>query len=611
VPTNGLTIPAGSIPARAAPTAQSAQANKPTATPALGIPTVVHQIDRAFEVARSAIAVLGGFCLLVMGEETAFNRGVSQARRIVAAAALAVRNERVRRVELAWSAAIVAEWAHLVALGVFAYRAGGASAVGVAGLVRLLPAAVVAPRVASLGDRVRRERLLLAALLVGAGALAASAAAAFAHAAAAVYGCAALVGLSATLVRPTLQALLPSLAHTPEELIASNAATSTVESVGTLVGPLLAGIVLARASAGLVFALASAAVAVGAVAVVRVRPAGSPTLASVGAGRRAAGVRTIARHPDAALVIGLMVAQTFVRGCLNVLVVVASFRLLHGGAGAVGYLTAAIGVGGIIGAIAAMTIHGRRLARAFAVSLVFWGLPIALVAPTPGVAGSLVLLAIVGVANSVEDVAGFTLLQRAVRDETLSSVLGLFWGTAMGSVALGSLAAPHLVGAIGARSAFLLVGSLLPVLTVVTFRRLRALDSFAAPSRQHDLIEAVPMFAPLSLPAKEQLANKLIPIAASPGERLIRAGATGDRFYIIDSGSLTIDTRAERKHAHAGDYFGEIALLHDIPRTATVTATTDAHLYALERADFLAAVTGNTLATHAAHAIAEARLATN
>src|SRR5690242_21945504 len=99
---------------------------------------------------------------------------MSRMRRTVAAAALAARNESVRRVELAWLAAIVAEWAHFVALGVFAYRAGGASAVGVAGLVRLLPAAVVAPRVASFGDRVRRDRLLLAAMLLGVVALAGS-----------------------------------------------------------------------------------------------------------------------------------------------------------------------------------------------------------------------------------------------------------------------------------------------------------------------------------------------------------------------------------------------------------------------------------------------------
>ena len=536
---------------------------------------------------------------------------MSRAHRTVAAAALAARNESVRRVELAWGAAIVAEWAHFVALGVFAYRAGGASAVGFAGLVRLLPAAVIAPGVASLGDRFRRERLLLGAVLLGAVALAGSAAAAFAHSTSAVYGCAALVGISSTLVRPTLQALLPSLARTPEELIASNAATSTVESVGTLVGPLLAGALVAAAPVGLTFAVAAAFVAAGALQLARLQTH-SPSFERTGPVRRAsiAGVEALARRPAAALVLALMVAQTFVRGCLNVLVVVAAFRLLHGGAGAVGYLTGAIGAGGLVGALAAATLHGRRLARAFAVSLVFWGLPIAFVAPHPNLVVALVLLAIVGVANSVEDVAGFTLLQRAVQDETLSSVLGLFWGVAMGSVALGSLVAPSLVHVLGTHSSFVLVGSLLPLLTIVAFRRLSALDQLAVPTRELDLIAALPMFVPLSLAAKEHLATKLVSVPVSAGDCIIHVGDVGERFYIVDSGDLDITVGDAHMPAHAGDYFGEIALLRDTPRTATVTATSDASLYALDRADFLAAVTGHALAAGAAHEVVDARLAT-
>jgi MFS family permease len=535
---------------------------------------------------------------------------MSRARRTAAAAAFAARNESVRRVELAWGAAIVSEWAHFVALGVFAYRAGGASAVGLAGLVRLLPAAVIAPGVASLGDRFRRERLLLGAVLLGAAALAGSAVAAFAHSTPAVYGSAALVGISSTLIRPTLQALLPSLARTPEELIASNAATSTIESVGTLVGPLLAGVLVAVAPIGFTFAVAAVLVVAGALQLIRLQ-ANSPSFTRAGPPRRAsvAGVEALARRPAAALVLALMVAQTFVRGCLNVLVVVAAFRLLHGGAAAVGYLTGVIGAGGLVGALAAATIHGRRLSRAFAVSLVFWGLPIALVAPHPNLAVALALLSIVGVANSVEDVAGFTLLQRAVQDEALSSVLGLFWGVAMGSVAVGSLVAPSLVHALGARSSFLLVGSLLPLLTITAYRRLSTLDELAAPTRELELIAAVPMFAPLSLAAKEHLAAKLAPVVASAGDRVLNAGDAGDRFYIVDSGELDIAAGQAHKPAHAGDYFGEIALLRDTPRTATVTATTDAHLYELDRADFLAAVTGHALAATVAHGVVDARLA--
>jgi MFS family permease len=225
------------------------------------------------------------------------------------------------------------------------------------------------------------------------------------------------------------------------------------------------------------------------------------------------------------------------------------------------------------------------------------------------VAAALALLAIVGTANSVEDVAGFTLLQRAVRDETLSSVLGLFWGAAMGSVALGSLAAASLLHALGARSTFVLVGAVLPLLAIASFRRLRTLDRFAAPTRELDLVGAVPMFAPLSLAAKERLATKLLPVFASAGDCVIRAGAAGDRFYLVDSGELTVSVDHGERSARAGDYFGEIALLRDTPRTATVTAVSDAKLFGLERADFLAAVTGHAVAAGVADRVVGERLA--
>src|SRR5262245_25673587 len=192
----------------------------------------------------------------------------------------AVRNQNVRRVELAWGAAIAAEWGHFVALGVFAYEQGGTAAVGVAGLVRLLPAGLIAPFAASLGDRFRRERFLLTLTLVGAAALAASAAAAFADNRALVFAFAAVVGLTSTLIRPALQALLPSLARTPEELIASNGATSTVESVGPLVGPALAGALVSIADVAAVFVVGAAALVAGTVLLARVRVESRVSLAA-------------------------------------------------------------------------------------------------------------------------------------------------------------------------------------------------------------------------------------------------------------------------------------------------------------------------------------------
>jgi Cyclic nucleotide-binding domain/Major Facilitator Superfamily len=534
---------------------------------------------------------------------------MSVLRSRLTAAALASRNENVRRVELAWGTAITAEWAYFVALGVFAYHAGGTSAVGLAGLVRLLPAAVVAPSAASLGDRIARERLLLGATLLGTVAVAGSAFAAFADSESGVFACAALFGISSTLTRPTLQALLPSLTRTPEELVASNAATSTIESVGTLVGPLVAGALVEQARVGFTFAVAAGALAVGVWLILRVRAEGPAVVGGAAVRSRLRNAwRTVREHPGASVVVTLMVAQAFVRGCLNVLIVVAAFRLLGGGGGTVGVLTAAIGAGGVIGAVVSATLHGSRLARTFALSLLGWGVPIVLVAPRPELVAALVLLAVVGASNSIEDVAGFTLLQRAIRDDALSGVLGLIWGAAMGALAVGSIATPVLVRELGARTAFVLVGVLLPALTIAGYRRMRALDAETVPTRQQLLVDDVPIFAPLSLAAKERLAAKLVALDIGAGETIVRAGEVGDRFYIVASGTVRIGLDGGEKACGAGEYFGEIALLRDVPRTATVTAATETRLYALERADFLSAVTGHALAEAAAEDVVGERL---
>ena len=526
-----------------------------------------------------------------------------------------LRNENLRRVELAWGAAIAAEWAHFVAFGIFAYDEGGAVAVGIAGLVRMLPAAIAAPFAASLGDRFRRERFLLANALVGCAALVASTVAFLAGSVILVFAFAAVVGLACTLVQPALQALLPSLARTPEELIASNGATSTLEGLGTLVGPLVAGVLVSLMDVGLAFAAGALAFLVAAVLMAGVKVEGRIRVTAA-AGESTVrlllgGFRAVARRPKPRLVIGLVLAQTFVRGCINVLIVVAAFRVLDAGAGAVGYMTAAIGVGGLIGAVGAVTLEPRRLAKTFGFALVFWGLPIVLLAPWPELAVALVALAVVGAANSVEDVAMFTLIQRIVPDELLTRVLGVLWGLAMGGVALGSIAAPALVSAIGPRAAFVAVGAILPLLTLLTWRRLVEIDRSAAPATELALIAGEPMFAPLPLAAKEHMAAALVPVAVAAGEILITAGDTGDRFYIVDEGEFEISAGGLQARAHEGDHFGEIALLRDIARTATVRAVVDSKVWALERDDFLAAVTGHPGVRAAGEALVEERLASH
>jgi MFS family permease len=537
---------------------------------------------------------------------------VGRARQVLAVLGSALRNPSIRRAELAWGAAIAAEWAHFVAFGVYAYDVGGPTAVGLAGLVRLLPAAFVAPFAASLGDRFPRERFLLALTLVACVALGASAIAFYGGIESLVFAFAALLGFAVTLIRPALQALLPSLARTPEELIASNGATSTIESLGTLVGPLLAGVLVSVADAGIVFAVGAAAFLVAAVLLLGVEVEDRVNLgAAPGESVRsalAAGFGAIVQLPRVRLVVSLIFAQAFVRGCLNVLIVVAAFQVLDAGGEAVGYMTAALGVGGLIGALGAMALRGQRLAVPFGISLVFWGLPIALMGPLPELPFALLMLAVVGAANSVEDVAAFTLLQRLIPDRILTRVFGVVWSLAMGGVALGSVVAPALVEAIGAREAFIGVGAILPLLTVATYRKLARIDRDAAPAPELEFVQRVPMFQPLSIAAKERVAGNLLQRSVHAGDVVIRAGERGDSFYIVGTGALEITGAGLRTIADEGDYFGEIALLRDVPRTATVTALADSHLYVLQRDDFLAAVTGHEAARAAGHSVVEERL---
>ena len=531
-------------------------------------------------------------------------------------AALA-RNGNLRRVELAWGASVAAELTHFVALGVFAYTTGGASAVGIAGLVRMLPAALVAPFAATLGDRFRRERFLVVVSLAGSAALGGSAAAYFfSRSELIVFALAGVVGVTSTIFRPALQATLPSLARTPEELIAANGATSTLESLGTLLGPLVAGVLVSVANAGVVFLVASGALLVAAGLVQRVQVEGRiHVIAAAGMPRPrellAGGFRAVVSAPTTRLLVVLTTAQSFIRGCLNVLIVVGAFRLLGAGAGAVGYLTAAVGVGGLIGAFGALSLKGRRLAVPFGVSLVFWGLPIVLVAAWPHVAAAVFLLAVVGAANSVEDVAVFTLFQRIVPDDVLTRVLGIVWGLAMGAIAIGSVAATGIVALVGSRTAFVVVGAILPLVTLIVWRQLVRIDrEMLPPADELAIVEGVPMFAPLSIAAKEHMAARLVEVPVTAGEVVIRTGEAGDRFYMVADGALEV-TNGVRAEARRGDFFGELALLRDIPRTATVIATTRSRLYALERDDFLAAVTGHSAVRAAGEAVVEERLQAN
>jgi MFS family permease len=529
------------------------------------------------------------------------------------------RNEGLRRIELAWAASILGTWAYGIAVVVYAYDQGGATAVGVVGLARWLAAAVASPFAALLGDRYDRRWVMVASDLARAGLIAGAALAVFLDAPAiAIYVIAGLVGVAATAFRPAEAALVPSLARTPEELTAANVAASTIESVGIFGGPAIGGLLLAASGPGVVFVVTACALVWSAFLVAGVRPveakaAVEPDSVSV-VDELLAGFRTIARERRLRLLVGLFSAQTFVDGMLNVLIVVIALKVLDTGQAGVGFLNSAVGIGGLLGAVAAAALVARkRQAADFGLGIFIWGVPIALVAVWPNQVSVLVLLAVVGIGNTIVDVSGMTLLQRAAPDEVLARVFGVLESLLLLTAGLGALAAPLLLNWLGTRGALIVAGTLLPLIVVPAWPRLNAIDRAAnVPVERLEVLRANPIFAPLPPGTLEQLADALEEVDAAAGEEIVRQGDPGDRFYLIKSGALDVHVDGKLVQTlEPGDSFGEIALLRDVPRTATVQARTEAVLYALDRRQFLAAVTGFGPSLSAAEGVIGMRLGTS
>jgi MFS family permease len=524
------------------------------------------------------------------------------------------RNPNLRRVEVSWAGTVCAYWIFIVTLGLYAYERGGAPAVGLVGLLRVLPSVVAAPFGAMLGDRYRRERVVVAINVARSVTIVAAAAAAYLAApAGVVYGLAALMGLLQSIFRPTQSALLPLLARTPQELTAANLGLTTIESVGIFFGPAIGGILIAVAAPETVFAITGVVFLIAALVLVGVhveRAADTLGPRKSFLSEAFAGFGTVVRDRRLRLLISLYGLQTLVAGSVNVLIVVLALETLDLGKAGIGFLNSAIGVGGLLGGGVAVGLVARpRLASAFGAGLALAGLPIAVIGLVPETATAVVMLALAGLGTTIVDVAGVTLLQRNTPDAVLTRVMGVVQSVFVGTLGLGAVLAPALIDAIGVRWTLAAVGTPIGVAAFLAWPRLRQFDRESAQAPEHvDLLRAIPIFAPLPLAILEQLARDARPLHVESGRRIITKGEPGDDFYVIVRGEVEVRSNGRPGILHAGDSFGEIALLRDVPRTATVTALSDADLLAIERDIFLAAVTGYPDSAAAAHAIVAARL---
>ena len=528
------------------------------------------------------------------------------------------RNRAIRRMEIAWSAGIAADWAYLVILLVVVYDQGGALAVGLLGAIRVIPGILAAPFATTLVERYRGDRVLTSINVVRALGVGATAAVIGGGAPIPmVYVLAATVAGAGALVRPIQNALLPGLAQTPDELLAANVASSTGEGIGTFAGPLVASALVTWTDptvatlvvAGIFAGGAAAAAGIGFERETDARGGLGETRTSRVRVREAP--RTMLRYPGPLLLIGDFVAQTFVRGLLITLLVVAAIELLHMGDAGVGVLNAAIGLGGLVGAVAALgLVAGGKLTSVFGLALMGWGLPLAFIGVLPLVGLALVALFVTGVSNALLDVSGFTLVQRGVRNEDRVLVFAVFEALLGVGLFLGSLVAPALVAVAGARGGLVVAGAILPLLAVLTVRPIeRRTPEGSLTQDLLRLFRGNPLFAPLPLTALDRLAESATRVSFSAGAVLMEQGERGEWYLLVADGELEVrDEEHQLGTVRAGEGVGEIALLRRAPRMASVVARTDVTGYAIDAPTFLSALAGPS-ATAAAEEVAEARLA--
>jgi hypothetical protein len=504
-----------------------------------------------------------------------------------------------------------------VALGVVAFRDGGAMAVGLVVFGRMAPSALLSPFGTALADRFPRDRVLMWSCLIRA---TATAAAAMLLAAGgplvAVYALAVVATVAFTVFRPAHSALLPGLCRTPFELTSANVVRGLLDSLSTLLGPLIAALLLDVGSPAAVFAFTATLSAASGLLLLglsyEARPRQPPEPLRRIAHETAEGFRALARYRDAGLLIGLGLAQTLTRGFHNVFVVVIALELLDIGEPGVGVLTAAIGAGAVTGSLgASMLVSGRHLAAIEGIGVVLWGLPLALSGALPYEPAVLALMCVIGVGNALVDIGLYTLPARLVPEELLARLFGGKESLTALSVALGSLAAAPAIDLLGVRGALIALGLVAPALAALAWRRLRAIDrQVVHRDAEIAVLQRVGMLRPLSMPAIENLAIHMDHFHVAGGDEVFRQGDHGDRFYVIEDGEAeVIGDRRLIRTLEAGDGFGEIALLRDTVRSTTVRARTPLLLYTLDRHHFVTAVSGYSSSAYEAELLVRDRLA--
>ncbi|HEX7197560.1 MAG TPA: MFS transporter [Candidatus Limnocylindria bacterium] len=490
----------------------------------------------------------------------------------------------------------IGDWLYLVAVLVVVYaESNSAVLLGIVGAARILPYVLLSVPAGIVADRFDRRMVLLvtdvargilmlvlvAAVLVDVPTIV-------------IVALSILAACFSTFFGPAIAALLPMLVD-ESDLGPANSAWATLDNVAFILGPALAGILLA--GGGLEFAFLLNAVSFAVVAVVLWRlpvPRAVAPVAEAGESDAPppAGWRELVRPLAGPFILDS--ATSIVGGGVGVLTVVIAVDVLNAGEAGTGYLNAATGVGGVVAGIAGGALLARRLGVPLLLGGVVGGIGLTWLALAGDLLTAMVAIGVAVAGLLLLDVVNTTLIQRIVPDELRGRAMGVLQTTSAILYSLGSLVMPLVASAYGVLP--VLIGSaVITVAGVVLALMLssgRAEPEPLSPERAR-LLEH-PIFAGLPTARLEAAARQLVEVPVESGSAIVRQGDAANRFYLIGEGRMAVTQRAEEGGADVhlrdlgpGDVFGEIGLLRRSPRTATVTATTPATLLALEAEAFL------------------------
>ncbi|HEY3530543.1 MAG TPA: MFS transporter [Nocardioides sp.] len=553
-------------------------------------------------------------------------------------------NRNLRRMQLAFTGSLIGNWAYATAVSVWAYGVGGARAVGIYYAVRLAVMAVATPFVSTLADKFSRKRVMMLSDLYCAVLVAAATLCLYAGTPALpIFVLAILTSFGGSSFRAAQGAITPQLANTTDELTASNGTASTLESLAIFVGPAIGAGLLAIADVEIVFLVnvVSFLWSILMVAGIRIShgdvtegEAGTDDAPQAGpvpkvvaeaeevvaeAEKKAesffaemsAGFRAIWRDKDLLMTVTQGSAQTVVAGATAVFPLLMAVEILHTGAKGVGLLDSVSGLAAILGGIVAIARASKhKLGQDLVVGVFLWSFPLILVTIWPSPVTAFAVMAFLGFANPLVDVNVFTVIQRLTPDAVLGRVFGAFETCLIGTMAIGSAITPVMLHYWGLRTTLAVLGLAIGAVALLGLPQMRRMDRRLEAPAGLPLLQAIPMFGPLNPVTLDALARALIRVEVPAGDVVMHEGDESDRFYVIESGTVRVtaaDGRLLREEG-PGEYFGEIGLLRDVPRTATITADDDLVLLALEREEFLGAVTGQGEARRLAEDVVVRRL---